>query len=535
MSVTEEWETTDILICGCGPTGAMLSGYLGKLGVRNIVLEKEAAITTDPRGIALDDDAIRLMQGLGLLAKGSIHKRNSPRSTHETFSLHGHIFEDADWVYATYSDASGTERKLRAKFLAAADGKTGFTRKMYLEPKGIQLNWAEQTKYEETWVALNWKLHLPTKETHPSFPLWELGYTPEEVYNLFFPADFRFLCNPERPAVCGRFGRPEDRLWRFEFVVASEEDDMEMATRKKVREVVYPYLTYPGSRYGLKEDIEFPEDCIESGGQGIASGFRDANALAWRLAIACSSLRIDYESLFKGWYLERKQQLDASLASTIRNGDMVNGTGLKHTFIRNWALWLIQLIPSWKHFLERGPRSSGAIQYSYLPEMPFMPELSGGSCFPQTYCMALHKDAAVQFTDDVIFEGKTSLFQIVVLLNNVEELASAVHDLKALNEGNELLSLRDATFFVPRTSCKPDTDYGSRQSVCRTATGDEFASSILCDSRPIPRGYDEMLMWKSVNGKRYVVLRPDRFVFAACNTEAELGKAATRLAQLFDI
>jgi len=54
------------------------------------------------------------------------------------------ISEDDDWVYATYKDASGEERKLRAKFLAAADGKTGFTRKMYLEPKGIRLDWAEQ-------------------------------------------------------------------------------------------------------------------------------------------------------------------------------------------------------------------------------------------------------------------------------------------------------------------------------------------------------------------------------------------------------
>lgn len=60
------WETTDVVICGCGPTGAMLSGYLGRMGVSNVVLEKEAAITTDPRGIALDEDGIRLMQGLGL-------------------------------------------------------------------------------------------------------------------------------------------------------------------------------------------------------------------------------------------------------------------------------------------------------------------------------------------------------------------------------------------------------------------------------------------------------------------------------------
>lgn len=66
MRTEKEWETTDILICGCGPTGAMLSGYLNRLSVFNIVLEKEVQITTDPRGIALDDDGIRYMQGLGL-------------------------------------------------------------------------------------------------------------------------------------------------------------------------------------------------------------------------------------------------------------------------------------------------------------------------------------------------------------------------------------------------------------------------------------------------------------------------------------
>lgn len=64
-------ETTDVVICGCGPTGAMLSAYLGQMNVRNIVLERGTEITTDPRGIALDEDGIRLLQGLGLYA--SIH------------------------------------------------------------------------------------------------------------------------------------------------------------------------------------------------------------------------------------------------------------------------------------------------------------------------------------------------------------------------------------------------------------------------------------------------------------------------------
>jgi 2-polyprenyl-6-methoxyphenol hydroxylase-like FAD-dependent oxidoreductase len=66
MADRETWETTDVVICGCGPTGAMLSGYLGKFGISNIVLEREAEITTDPRGIALDEEGIRLVQGLGI-------------------------------------------------------------------------------------------------------------------------------------------------------------------------------------------------------------------------------------------------------------------------------------------------------------------------------------------------------------------------------------------------------------------------------------------------------------------------------------
>ncbi|KAJ5918024.1 monooxygenase [Penicillium verhagenii] len=593
--MSDQVETTDILIIGCGPTGAMLSGYLGQLGVANIVLEKEAAINTDPRGIALDDDGIRLLQGLGLYEHiftkigSSLEKVRFVSGTHQNLnanpflvfdsaSSEGHtghvglvahkqpvlekylreavdraesselrsnctltsISEDADWVYASY-DESGTQRKIRAKYLVGADGKTGFTRKNYLEPKGIKLEWAEKTKYQEIWVALNWKLHLPTKETHPSFPLWDRGYTPQDVYDLFFPKDFRFLCNPARPAVCGRFGRPEDRLWRFEFVVSNGEDSMEMAGPEKVREVVYPYLRHPGSRYGLKEDVGFPEDCIEVlrsrpfsfsarscnkwaldrvilcgdaahvfppfGGQGIASGFRDAISVAWRLAIASSSKQ-SHDRLFKGWYLERKQQLDKSLATTVRNGDMVNGKSPFHIFLRDWGLWALQLLPSWKHWISRGPRNDPPTRYTHAPGLPFMPELGGGEYFPQTFCVGLHKDSVVQFTDDAIFGDKKKMFQIVVLLDDPHGLQQAIRDLDGIDQFCDLLSQDEATFLFPVVNA---------------------LKSPLCTSRPFPYGYDENLMWKSVEGKRYVILRFDRFVFALCNTREELEKAASEM------
>jgi 2-polyprenyl-6-methoxyphenol hydroxylase-like FAD-dependent oxidoreductase len=47
------------------------------------------------------------------------------------------IEEDETFVYVEYKDENGQDRKVRAKFLVGADGKTGFTRKKYLEPRGV--------------------------------------------------------------------------------------------------------------------------------------------------------------------------------------------------------------------------------------------------------------------------------------------------------------------------------------------------------------------------------------------------------------
>src|ERR1700712_4742213 len=102
-----------------------------------------------------------------------------------------------------------------------------------------------RTPYSETWVAVNWRMKVPTLDTHPEFPLWKLGYSSEEVFDLFFPNHFRFLCNPERAAVCGRFGLLEDRLWRFEFVVKPGEDGEELSNDQNLKKIIHPYITHP--------------------------------------------------------------------------------------------------------------------------------------------------------------------------------------------------------------------------------------------------------------------------------------------------
>lgn len=275
------------------------------------------------------------------------------------------------------------------------------------------------------------------------------------------------------------------------------------------------------------------------GGQGISSGFRDAIALSWRLALLCRSERIDVDEALVGWYTERKQQLEFSLASTVRNGDMVNSKDPVKIIIRDWALWLVQLIPPIKRWIELGPQQNGRMKYKHHGEMPFVAQHSGGMLFSQTYCIGLGgiANGNVCFTDDVIFApGKKGLFQIVVLLNRtLSELHESRQVIAGLNSSCAHLYPGEATFFVRRQYAQIDLAPWKLKldSVYRTVSAGEFEQSSLCIGRPAPHGYREYDMWSGVNGRKYVILRADRFVFAACNYASELEQATAKLNDIF--
>ncbi|GFG25136.1 3-(3-hydroxy-phenyl)propionate/3-hydroxycinnamic acid hydroxylase [Aspergillus udagawae] len=693
MAESIDYETTDVVICGCGPTGALLSAYLSRMSVVHIVLEKETAITTDPRGIALDEDGIRLLQGVGLYDKiyteigtcmgqfqfiggtqrslrqkpflqmdystteggtghvGFICHKQPVLEKHLREAMHApgvsalrsgcsvsHLSEDRDWMYCHYLDSQGNTHAIRSRFFVGADGKTGYTRKMYLEPQGVQMEATNHAFYDETWVALNWEITLPTPQSHPDFPLWSKGYTPEQVYDTFFPADFRFLCNPDRPAVCGRFGLPRDRLWRFEFVVHANEDGERMAENDMIMKVVFPYITHPGSLYGLTQDVQFPEDCIRVlrsrpfrfsarscnrwaqgrvvlcgdaahvfppfGGQGIASGFRDAASLAWRLALLCRNQNHDrkdsphsaagadaprHAAVLRGWYLERKQQLERSLASTIQNGRFVTESNPLAILLRSVLLFIQRLVPAWRRELRLGRRQGGMVRYAHEEGMPFLPEFGGGVCLPQGYCRAIpgirggaaisasgtstssgngstgklqraeeiedrEEKGEIRFTDDVIFGYSSSsstttatttttaasqprLFRLLVYLRSLDDLPAAhrdIADIEQLSRGE--IHAADVVFLVERAGASagnahsaavPESEMQSAlpATYWQVATGPQFAASSLCSNRPAPRFYDPYYMGKVLGGKRYVVLRPDRFVFAAVDSRGELQRA----------
>ena len=224
----------------------------------------------------------------------------------------------------------------------------------------------------------------------------------------------------------------------------------------------------------------------------------------------------------KAWYTERKQQLEKSLASTIENGKFVTESNPLKIFARNIYLWLIQLVPAWRHELSLGRRKEGMVRYEYSKGLPFLPEFNGGLCLPQVYCKQVARpDGDVLFTDDVIFgQQKKGLFQLLVYVKSADEVSSSreiVAGIDEVSKGEILAS--EATFLIEdmgRGNCAKE------DNIYRLATGEEFAKSLLCERRPAPEFYDPLYLGKELKGMRFVVVRQDRFIFAACDTKEDL-------------
>lgn len=261
------------------------------------------------------------------------------------------------------------------------------------------------------------------------------------------------------------------------------------------------------------------------GGQGIASGFRDAISLAWRLALLCRyhdpELKT-HQAVLEKWYEERKQQLDQSLAATIQNGKFVTEGHRALIFLRSWYFWLVQMIPSWKREAELGQRKDGIFRYTYSAGMPFIPELNGGLNVPQVYCRSMTGE--IHFTDDIFFKPQMKgLFRMLVYLKNSIELESARETLRKVEDWSQgELIANEIPVIVEEMQSGKETIENS--NVYQLATGQEFARSHLCDRRPEPIGYDQYLLRDNIKGK-FVIMRPDRFIYATCSEETELKNA----------
>ncbi|OAL52136.1 FAD/NAD(P)-binding domain-containing protein [Pyrenochaeta sp. DS3sAY3a] len=615
-------EETDVIIVGAGPSGLALAVALAHYNVKSIILEKNADICEDPRAIAISGDTPRITELLGISSDAlqsiaqvmpEIHFHNGAFTNQSFYSIDHNV----DWLEQTiapgivilqprleiafrnllktlestelrtqctvsaieeiaggiqiqYERPDGSVTNLKGRFLVGADGKRGYVRKSYLESKGIeQVSGIYQ--YEATWIAANLYITLPTPTSHPDFPLWKLGYHPEELWNIFWPPGFHFCRHPLMPVATGRFGPENEKHWRFEYELPPNflPPDLEQHLDEQMR----PHLTLPGSRFSrngitTKKPVIFPKDCVQIlrlgpanfsqkvvnrwfhnnvmligdaahvfppfGAQGIANGIRDALGLSWRLNLLCNANHspqlVDRDALLESWSRERRKGVDDSSILTAGNGSVLLGKSWVSVLAMRVMGNILKWVPSIRDSLLR-QQFTDASGYVGVQGGFFLSEdQGGGRKAAQIYVKKAKGD--IMLSDRLVWESKAPLTLLLLRTPSTEEALDIDQVLKDVSLPRSFLAQQ------PLHYCHHDELHDKNESVLSTT---KFSAATAND---LNEAGISVLHLYDVAGFRnrfhratmFVLLRQDFIIFSQAQTTSQLvgqiNQAVTKLAQL---
>ncbi len=306
---------TQVVVVGSGPIGLTLVNLLGMMGVRCLLVERNETTVQEPRAVSIDDESLRTMQAAGVVdtvltavvpGYGSHYysprgicfakveptgrpygypRRNAfrqpvlERQLREALSrfdgvdtLYGwrldRYTQDADGVSVDLTGPGDEPRRVTCDYLVGCDGAASRVR----EQQGVSL---EGTTFDERWLIVDLENNEnTTKHT--------------EVF-----------CDRRRP--CITLPGP-DRTRRFEFKLLPGEMDADLLDPATVdqllrthganpaatlrRKVVYRFHARVAPRWSFGR-VFLAGDAAHLtppfAGQGMNSGIRDAQNLAWKL------------------------------------------------------------------------------------------------------------------------------------------------------------------------------------------------------------------------------------------------------------
>jgi 3-(3-hydroxy-phenyl)propionate hydroxylase len=423
-------EQTDVLIVGFGPVGATLANLLGKYGVRTLVVDKATEIFMAPRAIALDNEALRILQLAGLPEDaferiaipyvrmrspyfGEFARINSAgeidghpklvtfyqpqleRALRETLTSYANVrtllgmellelAQDEAGVIAHLRGADGADFTVAAKYLIGADGAGSRVRALIgQEFKG--------STYAQDWLIVDAK-HVPQPIDH-----------------------IEFLCDPKRPTP--HMVAPGDRQ-RWEFMLRPNETREEMERDATIQELLQPWGRAEDMHIERKAVYRFHArcaDCFQSGrvflagdaahitppfaGQGLVAGLRDAANLSWKLAWVLNGRAS--ASVLDSYDVERRPHAKAmiGLAKFLGRLIMPSNTAmaiLVHGFIR-----LLRFIPSQRaYFDDLGIKPQNRFRKGLFVRGVSRARIVRGALLPQGWV----RDAAgvTSLSDDVL-------------------------------------------------------------------------------------------------------------------------------------
>jgi 3-(3-hydroxy-phenyl)propionate hydroxylase len=372
---------TDILLVGLGPVGAALANLLGRQGVRVLAIDKATAIFEKPRAIALDNEALRILQSAGV-RDGEFETVAIPQVQYHSplfgrFArinsagiVDGHpalvtfyqpelerllraklaqypgvqielgaellsFTDDGRSVAARIKQTSGHEADVRARYLVGVDGAGSLVR------RSLGLDFEGHT-FQQDWLIV-------------------------DAFDVPAPIDHvEFICDPRRPTP--RMVAPGGRQ-RWEFMLRPGEVPEEMEKPESVRRLLAPWCDSRSIRiertavyrFHAREARCFSKgSCFLAGdaahitppfaGQGLVAGLRDASNLAWKLAAVVRGEA--GEHVLESYDAERRPHARKIIQLARRLGALVMPQNRWAAFTMHGLVRLLRLLPAGRALFE---------------------------------------------------------------------------------------------------------------------------------------------------------------------------------------
>ena len=363
----------DVVIIGLGPTGLVLANLLGRRGWSVVGFERDADVYYAPRAVHFDDEIMRVFQELGLqeemrqscepfkymeikLKPGGksifrtkvgvqdrrhgyegawwFHQPTLERHLRAAVERHPTVFpyfgasvtdvsQDEDGVAVTATMPDGETRTVRARFAIGCDGGRSFTRKA----AGLVL---DSEEFDEAWVVVDAK--TKTGEKDPTLP-----------------TNHYQCCNPRQPVTYVPLAGP---YYEWQFMVVDDKSEREatdpILVRRQLRAFVdlekieimriayYRFHALWGQRWRNRRIILAGDSAHQMPpflGQGMCSGIRDAQSLAWRLDLALKGC--EYATLLDDYERERCEHVRHIIRGAMFLGNTIQTRSRLKAILRN--------------------------------------------------------------------------------------------------------------------------------------------------------------------------------------------------------
>ena len=532
----------DVVVVGAGPTGLTLANLLGRRGVSVLVLEREPEYYGLARAVYTDDECMRIFQTagtadelaadmntdsavqwvrrdgrvlvqfkqverpLGWPVVNFLYQPYLENSLERALGEYPHVTvrrgrevtdfdQDAEGIGVEHVQCGGTgygqresqtdpstAERVRAEFLVGCDGGRSVVRsKLGIDMTG--------TSFPERWLVVD----LKAKDGVDAFR--HLPY-------------FDFVCDPDLPIVsCPQ----PDGHHRFEFMLTESQTNEQMEGPETVRrhiarfvdpdevqvlrKLVYTFNAVVADRWRAGRVLlagDAAHMTPQFVGQGMGSGVRDADNLAWKLAAILKHGA--GQNILNSYETERRPHAKAMIDFSVFNKSLVSVDNTLAAAARDIALTTALRTPGlggWIRAAKMKPRPRfrrGA--YLGLPRGRFGLRGVEGTLSPQPQIRTY--DGRHQRLDDVLGLGFSVLGYGV--------------DPRALLDADDVAALRAlGTRFV---TVYP---FGGRP---QGAPGDGRATGD--DHADVEDHTGALIRWfarAGVGSGGIVLLRPDRFVF----------------------